>query len=46
MTDLVHKTEDAAEVSTDVSRFSRPTLVPHGKKFPAGSGGMMYLHSL
>ena len=39
MTNSVHKAEDVTEVSGDVSRFSRPTLVPHGRKFHAGNGG-------
>ena len=46
MTDLVHTVEDANEVSADVSRFPRPTFVPHGEKIPAGNGGMIHLHSL
>ena len=32
ITNLEHKAEDATEVFADVSRFSRPTVVPHGQK--------------
>ena len=32
ITELEHKSEDATEMCADVSRFSRPTHVPHGQK--------------
>ena len=32
ITNLEHKAADATEVFADVSRFSRPTVVPHGQK--------------
>ena len=32
ITNLEHKAEDATVVFADVSRFSRPTVVPYGQK--------------